>query len=69
MSTLTNSGKMPHAGHCICLATWAGRSKSERKYVLLIQEHQAGADGQRTVMTTESDSACQEWSIPGPHVT
>jgi hypothetical protein len=28
-----------------------------------------GAEGQRTVMTTESSSACHECSIPGPHVT
>ena len=26
------------------------------------------AEGQRTVMTTESSSASQEWSIPGPHI-
>lgn len=25
-----------------------------------------GEDGQRMVMTTESVSACQEWSMPGP---
>ena len=28
-----------------------------------------GMDGQRTVMTTESCSACHEWSMPGPQVT
>lgn len=27
------------------------------------------ADGQRTVMTTESVSASQEWPVPGPHMT
>jgi hypothetical protein len=26
-------------------------------------------EGQRMEMTTESSSACQEWSVPGPHVT
>jgi hypothetical protein len=25
-----------------------------------------GRDGHRTVMTTESSSACHEWSMPGP---
>jgi hypothetical protein len=29
----------------------------------------ADNDGQRTVITTESDTASQEWSIPGPHTT
>ena len=28
-----------------------------------------GTDGHRTVMTTESCSACHEWSMPGPQVT
>ena len=28
---------------------------------------QPGSDGHRTVMTTESSSACQVWSMPGPH--
>lgn len=27
------------------------------------------ADGHRTVTTTESASACQEWSMPGPQTT
>lgn len=26
-------------------------------------------EGQRTVMTVESCSACQEWSMPGPQMT
>ncbi len=27
------------------------------------------ADGQRTVITTESSTADQEWPVPGPHIT
>jgi hypothetical protein len=41
-------------------AIWAaGRSGGRVGY--------AGEEGQRMVMTTESVSASQEWSIPGPH--
>ena len=30
---------------------------------------QLRTEGQRRVTTTESASACQEWSMPGPHTT
>ena len=41
------------------------RDLSELWAALSAADH--GDDGHRIVMTTESVSACQEWSMPGPH--
>ena len=55
---------MPATGHDSCRAV---RDLSSGPEPARGCAGYAGEEGQRTVMTTASVIASQEWSIPGPH--